>query len=66
MITSAHAKDNGAYTEYQQQHHSNQVYEPAAFDPSDGELTNPEICAYALIAVFALVIVWRLFKGDKS
>lgn len=69
MINSAHAKDNGAYTQYQrehQQHQPVQTYVPEAFDPSDGELTNMEICAYAFVVLFALIMIYKAFTGGSK
>jgi hypothetical protein len=66
MINTVYAKDNGAYAQYQQEHHTAQAYVPESFDPSDGEWTNTEMIVCAVVLVAALIIVWRAFKGDQS
>jgi hypothetical protein len=58
MINTAHARDNGAYAQYQQQQkQQQQVYVPEHWDPSDGETTAVEVGAYAVIIALILVVV---------
>lgn len=68
MINNSWAKDNGAYTQYQQKQTQHHTYVPDSFDPSDGEWTNTEILLCAFTFVIALLLVWRAFakSGDKS
>lgn len=69
MINTAHARDNGAYAQYQQQqqqHHA-QVYQPPHWDPSDGETTRVEIAVYGVIIALVLaVIIWAAIKKDHK
>ena len=57
MINTVYAKDNGAYAQYQKEHHTAQTYVPESFDPSDGEWTNTEIIVCAVVLVAALIVV---------
>ena len=66
MINSAHARDNGAYAQYQQKQ-TQHTYVPDHWDPSDGETTAVEVGVYALIIVLFLgVVLWTAIKKDKK
>ena len=43
MINTVHAKDNGAYAQYQKEHHTAQTYVPESFDPSRSEEHTSEL-----------------------
>jgi uncharacterized protein HemX len=69
MINTVHARDNGAYAQYQQQQkeQQQQVYVPQHWDPSDGETTATEVGIYAVIIALILgLVLWAAIKKDRK